>query len=130
MKFILGFITGWIVFVLALIGFYFYFDVDSYTPIKTDDLDELQQQADYNKGEQAKEQEVIQENQTQEIEEPQQEKQQPATAKIEPNKNKEIKEKEQARREKEKYPKQKHNNAGVNNYKYAKEHGMTDDTSQ
>lgn len=82
MKFILGFVTGWIVFIGILVGAYFYFDVSSYTFMTQDNKDELQQ-ADYNKGQQAKEQEVIQENHTQETEQPQQE-QKPATAKIEP----------------------------------------------
>lgn len=86
MKFILGFITGWIVFIGILVGAYFYFDVSSYTFMTQDNKDELQQQADYNKGQQAKEQEVIQENHTQETEQPQQE--QPATAKIEPKERK------------------------------------------
>lgn len=36
MKFILGFITGWIVFILAIVGLYFYFDVGSYDLVKED----------------------------------------------------------------------------------------------
>lgn len=44
MKFIMGCITGWIIFILALVGFYFYFDVDSYSTIKTNELEKLQQQ--------------------------------------------------------------------------------------
>lgn len=85
MRFILGFITSWIVFIGILVGAYFYFDVSSYTFMTQDNKDELQQQADYNKGQQAKQQEVIQENQTQET---QQTHQQHATAKIEPKERK------------------------------------------
>ena len=40
----MGCITGWIIFILALVGFYFYFDVDSYSTIKTNELEKLQQQ--------------------------------------------------------------------------------------
>lgn len=116
MKFIIGIVTGWLLCIAILLGLFFYFDLDEYT-LQKDDTEETQQL-----DEQYNTKEETSNNDDQTFNPPLEEQQQNYDDNI-----KSMTDEEYAEWEKENYPPQEHNEAGTNNYEYAKENGLIDE---